>query len=99
MRWLMLTLTLCLGVACGAAEKSGGQVVDVSGTVRYEDLEGGWWYISVSPTEHYTPINLSDEFKVPGMQVQATVAIRTDLAGFLPLPYVEIRQIHQVPGQ
>lgn len=48
------------------------------GTVKFIDLEGGFWGIITFKDEHYDVINLPDEFKVDGLKVKFLYKLTND---------------------
>jgi hypothetical protein len=93
---LLLAFALSF-VACGGTAEPGVTVVATRGTVMNDPvLEGGWWYIQADSGEKYTPLPLPDEFKVPGLRVQASLEMLKGQGGFLPGPYVRILSIEKL---
>ena len=95
-RWLMLVVAV-LGFACGS-EPSSPRLIEVRGSIGFQDLEGGWWYLTSESGEHYTPMNLPASLRIQGLRVQATLARSPDQVGFLPGPYVDVIQIEPLAG-
>lgn len=58
----------------------GAETTTLVGTVRYRDLEGGLYVIESGGTS-YNPIDLPAEFQVDGLEVEAEVRLRDDVAG------------------
>jgi hypothetical protein len=50
-----------------------------TGTVKFNDFEGGFYGIISDAGEHYDPINLGKEFQVDGLRVRFEAKIRKDL--------------------
>ena len=59
-----------------------GDEILVKGKVHYTELEGGFYYIAAEDGQNYDPINLDDEYKIPGLDVAFIAIVRTDLASF-----------------
>ena len=80
--YLIIFLVLPI-IACGSphVEKEGDKegVVSGKGTVRFIDIEGGFYGIIGDNDKHYDPINLSQEFKVDGLRVRYKAKIRRDI--------------------
>ena len=56
------------------------QMVDgISGTVKYIELEGGFYGIQTDEGEDYFPINLADEYKEDGLKIIFKMKSRTDI--------------------
>ncbi len=93
-KWLLLCVLALSTVACGGTSE---QVVETRGVVRQDaQLEGGWWYIQTETGDKYTPFPLPDEFKVPGLNVQVSMVLLNDMAGFYPGIYVRIIGIEKL---
>lgn len=54
--------------------------VEITGTVHYQGLEGGFWGITGDNGQNYEPLNLPDELKQAGIKVRLYVRIRKDIA-------------------
>lgn len=85
----LTTLSLVM-IGCATADRPpGGQmaegddeeVIEGSGTVRFVDLEGGFYGIVDEDGTQYDPINLEDEFKEDGLRVQYQLRVREDMVG------------------
>lgn len=59
-----------------------GDIIRGTGTVRYIDLEGGFYGIITANNGHWDPINLTSEFKVDGLRVEFKAKIRNDLGSY-----------------
>jgi len=53
-----------------------------TGTVKFLDLEGGFYGLISDNGEHYDPINLSKEFQVDGLRVRFDARKRENMASF-----------------
>ncbi len=51
----------------------------IVGTVKYIDLEGGFYGIEDENGENYYPINLRDEYKEDGLRILFEYKVRTDI--------------------
>ena len=77
---LGLVLLLCVawsGYACG-----GGNTIKGTGTIRYLDIEGGFYGIVADDGNDYDPINLSSDFsdfQEDGLRVTFEGRVRDDL--------------------
>lgn len=63
----------------GAADES---MVTGTGTVVFNDLEGGFWGIVADDGKRYDPLNLDKEFQVSGLRVRFEAKPRRDVIGF-----------------
>lgn len=62
----------------------------LSGTMQYQDIEGGFWVV-ISNGKSYIPINLTEKYMVEGLEVKFQVVDLSDLAGIhMHGSYVEI---------
>ncbi len=63
-----------------ADEKTEIQMEDgITATVKYIDLEGGFYGIESDAGDSYLPINLADEFKEDGLRIVFKMRERTDI--------------------
>ncbi len=53
-------------------------IISETGTVKYIDLEGGFYGIISDSSKNYDPINLSEEFKKDDLRVSFDAKIRED---------------------
>jgi hypothetical protein len=80
---LHLTILLILAIsimALAGCTGTGKDVVSGTGTVKFIDLEGGFYGISGDDGKNYDPVNMSKEFQEDGLQIQFEAKIRTDVA-------------------
>jgi len=52
--------------------------IEIVGTVRYKDLEGGFYAIDAGDGNRYDPINLPESYKKDGLHVRVTARIKAD---------------------
>ena len=89
---LLTAVTLAVSVAaCGLLDPEIGD----TGTVVFEQIEGGCWLIDTG-TERYFPVNLPANLRVEGIQVLFEAVSRPDLATFCPGVVIEISWIGEV---
>lgn len=55
------------------------KLIKANGTVNYIELEGGFYGITDQNGTHYDPVNLDDEFKKDGLEIEFTAYPRDDL--------------------
>jgi len=75
-----------------------GDVVRVTGTVRFYGIEGGFWAVRGDDSTTYDPMTpLSSEFQVEGLRVRLEAKLRPDLAGIhMAGPIVEVISIRRL---
>ena len=61
---------------------SESELINDSGTVTYNNLEGGFYGIVGTDDAKYDPINLPDDFRTDGTRVRFTAYKRDDMTGF-----------------
>jgi hypothetical protein len=100
---LTLGVLVLLPVACGggtgdwvvptpAAEKV-GQRIRITGVIRYNELEGGFFAIRGSDDVTYDPTNLPEAFRKDGLAVEAE-AWRRDVMSVRQVgPIVDLERI------
>ena len=80
------------------AHKDAG-TISVTGTVRYSDLEGGFWLIQGDDGTTYDPVasGLPTEFQKEGLRVRIEAKPRPDLASsHMAGTIVEIQKIERI---
>ena len=73
---LLVALTVTIMVGCGRGEETASG----TGTVKYVDLEGGFYGIVGDDDKQYDPMNLPQEFQRDGLRVRFQAKIRQDIA-------------------
>lgn len=74
-------------------------MIRTTGTVVYMDLEGGFYGIAGDDDVNYDPLNLGEEFREDGLEVEFTAYPVEDVASFhMWGQLVEIRSIEAVSG-
>jgi hypothetical protein len=96
---LLLALTACGGseadwvVPTPVAERVGTQI-RIMGTVRYNELEGGFYAIQGDDAITYDPRNLPPGFRKDGLRVEAVARRRDDMMGIHQVgPIVDLERI------
>lgn len=80
-----------LGVESGDAP-----LMQITGTVAYVEVEGGFYVIRSDDGVQYDPINLPAEFRQDGMSVEAEAIRRDDMASYhMAGPLVELLRIRE----
>ena len=57
-------------------------IISEASTIKFVDLEGGFYAIISNDGMRYDPINLPDEFKVEGLRVSFEGKLRNDMHSF-----------------
>ena len=98
----ILALAMALALpACGDSTGTSdivrhGDTVSGTGTVRWYDLEGGFFAIRGSDGKTYDPMHLPVEFQEYGLRVRFEATIRDDLAStHMVGPIIQIRSIEK----
>lgn len=61
-------------------EKTAMQMIDgIQATVKYIDLEGGFYGIESDAGDSYLPINMEEEYKVDGLRILFKMNPRPDI--------------------
>jgi predicted small secreted protein len=71
---LLVALTITALVGCGRGTVSG------TGTVKFVDLEGGFYGIVGNNGQNYDPMNLDQTYQEDGLRVRFQAKIRQDMA-------------------
>jgi hypothetical protein len=79
-RLLLAFLGLLLIGFCSQSITRDSEIVSANGTIKYSNLEGGFYYIAGDDRRNYDPINLGAEFKQDGLRVRFRARVRTDMA-------------------
>jgi len=99
-QWVQIVAMIALGLllvgaGCDSLDDTEGTVT-IEGTVRYVQLEGGFWAIEGTDGRTYDPVNLPEKFQHDGMRVRVQAVIRDDLGGIHMVgPIIEIRAIEE----
>lgn len=64
-------------LACGDA--TGPDAVEIVAAVEFQAVEGGCWSLLAGDGTRYEPLELSEPYRVQGLEVEASVRRRTDL--------------------
>jgi len=96
----VMILLVCVGLSGCTVVKS---VVEGTGTIVYNDFEGGFYgivadsFIPGYPINHLDPINLPQEYKGDGLRVWFKVRLRPFLISFHMWGImVEIIEMHKI---
>lgn len=91
-------VAIALASACAASAptdplRSNPRAV-VNATVRFQSIEGGCWTLHLSQNVSYLPLNLPEQFRQDGLQVQVDLLRRDDHGSVCMIgPVVEILSI------
>ncbi len=85
-RYLIIIVALIGAViACGCIAAGGddtpGDRITGNGTITYIDLEGGFYGIVTDDGTNYLPIDLPEEYRIDGLQVQFVADLEEGVAG------------------
>ena len=81
------------GLAPGDTDE---ETIQIEGTVRYLELEGGFWAIEGVDETTYDPVNLPEAYQEEGLAVRVQAVVREDLASIHMVgPIIEIRAIEK----
>lgn len=96
--WLAVALGVLTVTGCwmGPAQKK--DMVNVTGTVRHYELEGGFWAVRGDDGTTYDPMGgLPTEFQKEGIRVRLEGKLRPDMASIHMVgPIVEVRSINRL---
>lgn len=93
LRRLMTLAALIVCSACGLITQ-GRETQDITATVRFIPIEGGFYALRGDDSVTYDPTNLHKDFQVDGLRVQSRVQVRSDLVGIHAVgPIVDVIQI------
>jgi len=53
----------------------------IKGTIRYIELETGFWGIESDRGAHYVPVNMPEQLKIEGRRVEVEVRFEEEMAG------------------
>ena len=85
------SLVLTVLVVAGCTSVTSPEVRQVSGTVRFTPIEGGFYYIRGDDSVSYTPtVKLPTCFAKDGFRLQATLKVEKDFHSYVPGVLVEI---------
>mgnify|MGYP006289207033 CR=1 FL=1 len=102
-----MKITLILAILCFvssgcAGSKSAGPEQSFRGTIKYVDLEGGFYGIIDDSGARYRPLNLMPEYRKDSLAVEGSGFIRDDVVSFhmwgRPLSIKEIDEVKRKKG-
>lgn len=77
---VILLIESVLISGCINDDKGKPSGISGTGTVKFIDLEGGFYGIIDDRGERYDPVNLDKEFQVDGLRVRFEAKVRGDMA-------------------
>lgn len=93
-RKVFIALLAAVVLVAGGVIATGLLTRDISGTVTYVELEGGYWAIKDDRGNTYIPLNLEQKWQQEGLRVRFRVVEKPDLAGIhMDGTYVEIVEV------
>ena len=75
----LLGLAIVFVVFSGAVCSDNDERIATTGTVQYQNLEGGFWGIVADDGTKYDPINLAEEFQQEDLRVSFRAKPRRDM--------------------
>jgi hypothetical protein len=74
-----------------------GTPLRITGVIRHDAIEGGFWAIRGDDSVTYDPTNLPEDFRREGLRVEAEARRRDDMAGIhMSGPLIELQRIRKV---
>ncbi len=101
---IVLPALLLFGLACsgrggGASDGmvNSGDMLQGTGTVVWNPVEGGFYMIRGDDGKSYDPVNLPTSYQKADLRVRFRARVRTDLASYhMSAPLVEILSIDRL---
>ena len=96
---LALGLTACASGSGGAGDGvvRNGDLLQGTGSVVWNPVEGGFYAIRGDDGTSYDPMNLAGEYHKSGLRIRFSARIRPDMAGIhMAGPIVEILSIERL---
>lgn len=93
---IVLTLIVVFCLASSTLGIVSAQSVNFQGTVKYINLEGGFWGIVSEEGKNYDPINLAEEFKHEGQRVQVEAVVKDRVGIHMWGTIIEVTAIRKV---
>jgi len=95
-RNVLLLIVLVCCTACGSTTGN-NRTRNISATVRFITIEGGFYALRGDDSVTYDPTNLPRLFQVDGLRVQSRLNVRSDLGGIHMVgPIVDIVEIKTI---
>lgn len=93
----IFTLAILLGITLlNASCNISSEYIEIEGTIRYIDLEAGFWGITAGDGRNFDPLNLPEEYKKDGLKVVVKLQPKDELAGLhMWGQIVEIKEIRK----
>lgn len=93
---LTLITVVCLAIFTVGIISSQTKPLSFKGTVKYVNIEGGFWGIVSDDGKHYEPLNLAEEFKHEGLHVQNEAVVKDRVGTHMWGTIIEITAINKV---
>jgi len=77
-----ILILLIIFTLSGCKKSKRDDIIFETGTVKYIDIEGGFFGIIGDSGKNYNPINLSEEFQKDNLRVSFDAKIREDMVSF-----------------
>ncbi len=80
MRKILFIIFILLAIfSCSTVKSTTEMVESTSGTVKFMDLEGGFFGIITASGEKHDPINLDEDYKIDGLSVSYSYKVHKDM--------------------
>ncbi len=76
---LALFLSAATGLASQTKEGERRDIISMTGTIKFIDIEGGFYGFLADNGERYFPVNLDQQYKVNNMKVRIEGKIRKNV--------------------
>lgn len=84
-------------LGCGISLTDNQPLMEIVGTVRWVELEGGFFGIVADDNTRYEPLNLPEAYQQDGLRVRLSARIRNDYASiFMWGTIIEILDIQSL---
>jgi hypothetical protein len=84
--------------AAPSADKK-GEIRNMTGTIVFHEIEGGFYGIEADDGKKYNPINLDESFRKDGLRVKFDANLKEGMVGIhMWGEYVEILKIEKIPA-
>jgi hypothetical protein len=75
----LIVLSLAIGCSTTEMDKKSENIISGTGTIKFIDLEGGFYGIIGDDEQKLLPDNLNEEFQVDGLRVRYEAKVQEDV--------------------